>query len=112
MSFWSGTKPKGIKDADAILDYPVDFSDWLTDMADSYASYTITTHGGLVCDSSIHSLGVITPILSGGKVGTVASFTIRIVTSGGRTDDRTLWLKIVESEQRRYTVPIENRHYP
>jgi hypothetical protein len=96
MSFWSGSKPKGIKDPNAILDYPIDFSAWLTDMGDTYASHTVLVTGGLVCDSSAYALGVITPILSGGTVGTVASFTIRIVTTGGRTDDRTLWLKMVE----------------
>ena len=102
MSFWDITdpaKPKGIKDPNAILDYPISFAAWLTDIGDTYASHTILTSagtGGLTCDSSSQSTGIITPILSGGVVGETAWFTIRIVTTGGRTDDRTFYLKIKE----------------
>ncbi len=99
MSFWdisNPAKPKGIKDPNAVLDYPISFADWLVDISDTYASHTVTVTGGLVLDSSSQAVGVITPILSGGTLGETASFTIRIVTTGGRTDDRTFYLKIVE----------------
>ena len=99
MSFWDVTnplKPKGIKDPNAVLDYPISFAAWLTDISDTYASHTVAVTGGLVCDSSSQAAGVITPILSGGTVGQTATFTIRIVTAGGRTDDRTFYLKIQE----------------
>ena len=99
MSFWDTTnteKPKGIKDPDAILDYPISFVDWLADISDTYSSHTVFTSGGtggLTCDSSSQSAGIITPIFSGGIIGETAWFTIRIVTTGGRTDDRTFYLK-------------------
>jgi len=99
MSFWDLTnpaKPKGIKDPDAVLDYPISFVDWLADIGDTYASHIVTPTGGLVVDSSIESGGIITPTLSGGNVGETATFTIHIVTTGGREDDRTFYLKIVE----------------
>lgn len=99
MSFWdisNPAKPTGIKDPNAILDYPISFAAWLADIADTYASHTVTVTGGLTCNSSTQAAGVITPILSGGTVGTTASFTIRITTTGGRTDDRTFYLKIKE----------------
>lgn len=99
MSFWDVSnpdKPTGIKDSGAVLDFPIDFSAWLADVSDTHLSHTVTTTGGLVCDSSEHSSGVITVWLSDGNVGETASFTVRIVTTGGRTDDRTFYLKIKE----------------
>lgn len=99
MSFWDTTnpaKPKGIKDPNAVLDYPISFAAWLADISDTYQSHTVTVTGGLVLDSSAQAAGVITLVLSGGTLGETASFTIRIVTTGGRTDDRTFYLKIVE----------------
>ncbi len=99
MGFWDMTnpdKPKGIKDPDAILDYPISFVDWLADIGDTYASHTVTTSGTLTCVSSSEAAGIITPLLSGGTVGQTESFTIRIVTGSGRQDDRTFYLKIAE----------------
>ena len=99
MSFWNitdPTKPTGVKDPNAILDYPISFASWLTDIADTYLSHTVLVTGGLVVESTFESSGVITTLLSGGIVDDTASFTIRIVTAGGRTDDRTFYLNIVE----------------
>lgn len=101
MSFWDVTnaaKPKGIKDPNAVLDFPIDFSAWLTDITDTYASHTVSVdaESGIVCDSSSQAAGVITPIISGGTAGKTGWFKIRIVTAGGRTDDRTFYLKIQE----------------
>jgi hypothetical protein len=100
MSFWDTANPKkptGIKDPDAVLDYPVSFAAWLADISDTYASHTIEElTGGLVEDSSTELNGVITVWLSGGNVSETGSFTVRIVTTGGRTDDRTFYLKIRE----------------
>lgn len=99
MSFWdvsNPAKPKGIKDPNAVLDYPISFAVWLADISDTYQSHTVTTTGGLVCNSSSEALGVITPILSAGTLGETASFSIRVVTAAGRIDDRTFYLKITE----------------
>lgn len=99
MSFWDTAnplKPKGIKDPNAVLDFPISFASWLADISDSYLSHSVIVSGSIICDSSTQSAGVITPIISGGVVGEPCSFTIRIVTAGGRTDDRTFYLKIVE----------------
>lgn len=99
MSYWNvnnPAKPKGIKDPDAVLDFPIDFSVWLTAISDTYLSHTVSVSGSIVCDSSSHASGIIVAWISGGEVGETASFTIRIVTAGGRTDDRTFYLKIAE----------------
>jgi len=95
MAFWNTDnpdKPIGTHDPDAILDYPVDFSDWLGD--DVYASHTVMTTEGLTVQSSDFAGGVVTVWLTGGTLGRKASFTVRMVTAAGRRDDRTLWLKI------------------
>lgn len=100
MSFWDVANPKkptGIKDPDAVLDYPISFAAWLLDIEDTYASHSIEDlTGGLVENSSTQLAGVITVWLSGGTVGELASFTVRINSLGGRTDDRTFYLKIRE----------------
>jgi hypothetical protein len=99
MSFWDVTnpkKPKGIKDPDAVLDYPISFADWLADISDTYLSHAVAVTGGLVLDSSIQSSGIITPTLSAGTVGETATFTITITTVSGRIDERTFYLKIQE----------------
>lgn len=109
MSFWNVTnpaKPKGIKDPNSVLDFPVDFTAWLADMSDTYMDHVILTTdgevlstgavGSLKCDSSSEAAGIIVPVLSGGTVGETESFTVRILTNGSRTDDRTFFLKITE----------------
>jgi hypothetical protein len=97
--FWDTsdkTKPTGIKDPNAILDYPIDYTAWLLDIHDTYLSHTIAVTGGIVIDSSSFLSGYIIPVISAGTINTLASFTIHIVTSGGRADDRTFYLNIVE----------------
>ena len=98
--FWSidtdPKKPTGIKDPNAILDYPIDYTNWLSAMSDNYLSHTISTTGGLTVVSSSYINGSIIPVLSGGTLGTTASFTISIVTVSGKADDRTFYLTIEE----------------
>lgn len=97
MSFWNVTNPKkptGEKDPDAILDYPIDFSTWLGDISDTYLSHLVIVSGSITVDNSTQAGGIITPWISGGTAGDTCSFTVRISTVGGRTDDRTFYLKI------------------
>lgn len=107
MSFWdvsNSAKPKGIKDPNAILDFPISYVAWLADISDSYLSHTVVNlTGGIALDltaphtaGSIQSGSVITVWLNGGTVGETATFTVRIVTTNGRTDDRTFYLAIKE----------------
>lgn len=86
MTYWKEkpfnphqTIPEGIKHNKATLNYPIDFSAWLTQLGGTYVSHTITTTGSIKIDSSTHSSGVITVIISGGNVNEQASFTINIV---------------------------------
>lgn len=96
----SSGKRSTVKDPNATLDYPFDWSEWLTDASDTYASHEFVTTdpadsvADLTVESSAHSAGVITAFVSGGTEGMTHELTCRITTAGGRIDDRTLFIKI------------------
>lgn len=83
------------KDPDATLDYPFDWSQYLAPLADSIASVTWITSAGLTQSNPTHTPTKATIWLSGGVLGATEQCTCRITTAGGRTDDRTIYLKIV-----------------
>ena len=84
------------KDPNAILDYTFDWTAYLTPIADTIASATFVFDTGLtkVCQSNTTLTA--TAYMSGGTVGEKLNLTCRIVTAGGRTDDRSVTLLIVE----------------
>jgi len=81
-----------VKDPDAVLDYEFDWSRWLQ------VGETITSHAatvtGAVRESSAQSTTSVTVWVSGGTDRTTATVACRIMTSAGRTDERTLALQI------------------
>ena len=81
------------KDPDAVLDYKFDWSDWLAS-SEAISSYTITVASGLTKDSDTESGGVVTIWLSGGTAGTTYTVACKIVTDGGRTDERTIEIRV------------------
>lgn len=80
-----------IKDPDATLDYVFDWSDWLSS-GETILSHTITTATGLTKDSDSESAGLVTVWLSGGTDTEVYTVACEIVTDGGRTDERTIYI--------------------
>jgi len=99
MSFWNESnpkKPKGIKDPNSVIDYPISFVAWLAQEGTTYDSHEVLVSGGLVVDSSVEVGGVIIPRISGGTLGELATFTIRITTTNGLVEDRTFFLKVEE----------------
>ena len=88
-------KPTIDKDPDAVLDYTWDFTDWLDAITDTLASHTVTATDVTVNSSSILGKTVVAWI-TGGAVGVRGAATARVVTAGGRTDDRTIYFKIKE----------------
>lgn len=104
MSYESKTK-----DPDAVLDYvwPWSANGWLTE-GDTITAATFTVYsatGGDIPDSDTTPVEVdrssntttdATAWISGGTPGSVYLITCRITTDGGRIDDRTLKLKIVQ----------------
>ena len=81
------------KDPSSILDYGVDWVDWLGSDTISTSSWGVTP-AGLTAVSSNRVGAVTTVWLSGGTVGTTYSATNTIVTAAGRTDQRTLLVSI------------------
>jgi hypothetical protein len=83
------------KDPNAVLDYQIDWSTWLD--GDTIATSAWIVETGITVDSdTIHDTTSATLWLSGGTVGSTYECTNRITTAGGRTDDRTIKIKIKE----------------
>lgn len=81
------------KDPDAILDYQWDWTAWLAQESDVIVTSTFIVPTGINegtgGKASSHTDTTATIWLSGGTAGSVYLVTNRIVTSGGRTNDRT-----------------------
>ena len=85
---------KFIKDPDAVLDYTVDWSDWLG--SDTISSSSWTVPSGITKDSDSNTDTTATIWLSSGKNGKTYEIVNRIVTAGGRTDDRTIIIEVMD----------------
>ena len=92
-----------LKDPSAVLDYVFDWTEWLatgeTIAVDSETGeklITITADTGITVDSSTEDDGKVTVWLSGGTAGINYKVACLITTSAGRTDERTIWIKVVE----------------
>jgi hypothetical protein len=88
--------PEIIKDPDAVLDYPLDWAPWLTDIADTLANHTVTADAGLTMDSSSIVGTKVIAWLSGGTEAETYQVVYHIITTGGREDDRSIFVKIAE----------------
>jgi hypothetical protein len=82
-----------IKDPSAVLDWMFDWTDWLAS-GETIISHTITVDTGITNDSSTEDDGKVTVWLSGGTAGENYKVACLIVTSAGRTDERTIWIKV------------------
>jgi len=79
---------KFLKDADAVLDYSVDWSDWLGTDTISTSTWTVPT--GITKNSDSKTDTATTVWLSGGTSGTNYALANKIVTAAGRTEERTI----------------------
>lgn len=82
-----------VRDPDSVLDYVADWSAWLE------AGETIVTSSwivptGIVMGPDTHDGTTATIWLSGGTNGTDYRITNRVVTTAGRTDDRSITIKV------------------
>ena len=84
-----------LKDPSAVLDYVFDWTEWLA-TGETITNHTITVDTGLTKDSSTESGGKVTVWLSGGTAGKNYKVACKITTSAGRTDERTLWIRVVD----------------
>lgn len=87
------------KDPDAVLDYAVDWSDWLDDGETIDTIAVAVDEGDAEIEGSpapSETDGVVTAWVSGGTDDTQAVVRYRVTTSDGRTDDRSIKLTIKE----------------
>ncbi len=82
------------KDPDAELDYSVDWESWLA--SDTIATSTWTVPAGLTEESSSNTTTKGTVVLSGGTAGQRYCVVNRITTAGGKIDDRTIYIDMIE----------------
>jgi len=98
--------PTYIKDPDAVKDYKFDWkgqtnglgnSDYLVS-GETISSYTIIPETGITVDSgsATDTNTSVTVWLSGGTAGVSYDVTCRIVTSAGRTEDRSITIQVQE----------------
>jgi hypothetical protein len=84
------------KDPNAVLDYVIDWgSKWL-EAGDEISTSIWTVPTGITKDSDSKTTTTTTIWLSGGTDGESYDIVNRIVTTGGRTDDRTITIIVRE----------------
>lgn len=82
------------KDPVAVLDYGLNWADWLLD--DVISSSTWTLPAGISNAGELYSSTSTAIWLGGGTAGTSYSITNLITTLGGKTDKRTIKINVVE----------------
>lgn len=85
------------KDPDAVLDYTLDWSSWLNSAGgDVIATSVWTVPAGIATVGNTNSGNQTTVWLSGGTAGQSYAVSNRITTAGGRTEDRTIQINVVD----------------
>jgi len=85
-----------LKDPDAVLDYQIDWSNWLD--GDTIATSSWTVPAGIIKESDSETTEAATIWLSGGTAGTSYECVNRITTANDpvRIDDRTITIRVQE----------------
>lgn len=82
-----------IKDPQAVLDYQCNWADWLP-TGDTITASSWAVDSGITADSHSNTTTTATVWLSGGTDGQSYRVTNHITTAQGRTDDRTIVVKV------------------
>lgn len=86
-----------VKDPNAVLDYYVDWTNWLTGSETlSTSTWTCTNTGITIGTATGSTSGTATAWISGGSDGEVYDVVNRIVTSGLRTEERTIQFTVLQ----------------
>jgi hypothetical protein len=84
-----------LKDPSAVLDYTIDWDgdDWLgSDTITGTPTWTL--QGGITLSSQSNTTTAATAWIAGGTHGTDYLASCRITTTGGRTDERSILLRV------------------
>lgn len=84
------------KDPNATLDYSVDWSEWLATGESLTCSVWTRSATTLVEENTALTTSVATIWLSGGTVDATYTIANKIGTSGGRIDERTVSIKVLQ----------------
>ena len=84
------------KDPQAVLDWAFDWSNWLATSEAIVGTPVITVDSGLTKDSQSNTTTKVTVWLSGGTLATTYKVACRITTNQGRTDERTIGIRITD----------------
>ena len=90
----SGYQPDFTKDPNDTIDFPFNWKPEL--YGDTIATSEFILPDGLTEVSSSNTTTTATIFVSGGSAGTIYRITNRIVTTGGRTRDRTSYVLVQE----------------
>jgi len=84
-----------IKDPDATLDYGVDWSDYLeAGETLTMSSWSATPAGELALTGEANGASSASVVVAGGTRGRVYRLTNRVTTSAGRTDERSITIRV------------------
>lgn len=93
-------RPNYIKDPNAVLDYSFDWSSWLA-TGETISSSTMAATGGITVGTGTNGANAPSNTatyavvwLIGGTSGSVYNITNLIVTNQGRTDERTITIRV------------------
>lgn len=98
ISYLDPQRPTIVKDPASELDYGFDWTEWLAEQGRQIVTATVSAAGGVSATPATHDGAIVATKVSGGTAGTEAVLTCRIVTDGSPalTDERSIWLRIVE----------------
>ena len=86
------------KDPYAILDYSLDFTNWMPS-GDAVTAETITGDASaLAVDSSSATDYIVTAVISAGTAGNIYNVEYRIITDNGKRDSRNIRIRVVERQ--------------
>jgi broad specificity phosphatase PhoE len=83
------------KDPSATLDWKFNWTNWLS-AAEEISSATVTVSAGLTKVSDTNTANTVTVWLSGGTLGESYTVNCRITTNQGRTDERTIGIRLTD----------------
>lgn len=83
------------KDPDAVLDWVFDWTPWLG-ASETISTSTFILTPGITKNSDTKTASTTTIWLSGGSAGKPYRITNRIVTNQGRTDDRSITIRVTD----------------
>jgi hypothetical protein len=83
------------KDADAVLDWTFDWSEWLHS-GETIVSAVVTPDSGLTIDSTTAGDTSVVAWISGGTPGNMYRVGCRVTTSDSRIDERSINVRVLE----------------